>query len=143
MNKIIFYSLVFMGFVSHAQTFECLSGISMMTQPEHFFKMRGNLIENNGVEGVVLSLTHKEDSSDHELIKTEGPHYPDKNFHPRNAKLKNYEKFVLEKNKLDEFLMFLPTDIAGKKQFTSFIKFGFDGTYPELEQLNCIIVEGL
>ena len=88
MKVIIFFGFVICSLTSSAQEFNCSSSLNTAEQVYH---MHGVFSADGQVEKIVLSLADKDDPSDHDVLKVDGPLQAAANFHPRSEKLKGFE----------------------------------------------------
>ena len=137
--KIQIYLLIGLGFLGQsafALNFDCLSAHGLSIQPEELYAAHGEILESGAVSSVAVTLSDEKDNDSHEVLKVAGPTFPDTKFNPRSERLAGYQKFILEKNKLDVFELYLPTKIQGH-DFVAYVKLAFDGSYPNFKQLRC------
>jgi len=119
-----------------AQKFDCNSVLER-EHNEQFFHLSGELTKANGIQGVEVALVAN--GKDHEMIKDSSEILPVRNFNPRSEKLKSYDKFLLQESGKDKFYLFLPLQIQSA-HFRAYVKFSYDGTYPDLEPLECSLL---
>jgi hypothetical protein len=114
--------------------FDCKANPDSSGDKDQIIKISGNLNPDETLTDVVLVLTDA-NGADHDLVKVKGPVSVNSNFRSRTMKLLGFKNYILEKKK-DVFSFFIPSAVT---EFTqAYVKIYFEGTYPDLEPVNCI-----
>lgn len=125
-------------FVSSAQAtdFNCTSVNGLRSDPQDHVNVRGSFESDGTLKNINLSLLDKTDPTEHTLIEAAGPITAETHFLPTASRLKNFDKYVLSKEKGDSFQFFVPHGTIDNLT-RAFIRIAFEDTKPDLEELDC------
>lgn len=149
-SKLAKYSKILGGFLillaafnfdslAQAMDFSCTSTNGLRSDPQDHVNVRGSFETNGTLKNVNLSLLDKSDPTEHTLIETAGPILVETHFRPTANRLKNFDKYVLSKEKGDSFQLFLPhgSGFGAVGISRAFVRIAFEDTKPDLEELDC------
>ncbi len=136
---LIVTALLYFDSSAQAMDFNCTSANGLRSDPQDYVNVRGSFGTDGTLKNVNLSLLDKSDPTEHTLIETAGPVFVETRFRPTANRLKNFDKYVLSREKGDSFQLFLPhgSGLARASITRAFIRISFEDTKPDLEELEC------
>lgn len=136
MKFFIFSIVTFFCTLSFAENFICNSVEKNEIQESQKFEISGCLDADEMLDNISVIVFENNSQVGNKLITSYAQFAIDSSFRPRTRELEKYHKYTLEHELGDTFLLFLPSKIKSQK-FKAYFKVSYNGTYPDLEKLQC------